>query len=231
MSRFYNDDRALTEAEMTNNAAIIWDILVSEGWSKSAVAGILGNMEVESWLNPGKGEDGGIGFGLVQWTPPSKLYRWIDANYPGTPYSDGYVQIYRLMNEMYNPAAFDQYYATTSYPLSASAFIYSSQSPEYLSLAFFYNYERGTLLGNRRPNAARKWYDLFTGDNPPEPDPTPDPDPEPDPNPDPEPDPEPDPDPDPEPPAPVYHCPTWLMFKFRQEVKANANSTILRLCK
>ena len=46
---------------------------MSKGWTAEAVAGLLGNQQVESTLNPGIWQDltPGGGWGLVQWTPSS----------------------------------------------------------------------------------------------------------------------------------------------------------------
>lgn len=56
----------------------VWDFLVSRGWTKQSVAGILGNIQSESGLNPDIWSGDG-GYGLVQWTPGSKLIDWCDS--------------------------------------------------------------------------------------------------------------------------------------------------------
>ncbi len=62
--------------EMTINATYVYQTLIDEGWTHNAICAIIGNMQHESYLNPGKSEDGNSksGYGLVQWTP----YQGID---------------------------------------------------------------------------------------------------------------------------------------------------------
>lgn len=67
----------LERGQMTDNAQYIADYLTGNGWTQNAVAGILGNMEQESTMNPGlwqdlKYENMSGGYGLVQWTPATE---------------------------------------------------------------------------------------------------------------------------------------------------------------
>ena len=64
----------LSEAQMQGNAVEVYDFLVPRGWTLNAIAGMLGNMQTESNINPGiwQNLDYGnysLGFGLAQWTP------------------------------------------------------------------------------------------------------------------------------------------------------------------
>ena len=43
----------LSQSQMTDNAQYIADYLINKGWTRNAIAGILGNMQRESTLNPG----------------------------------------------------------------------------------------------------------------------------------------------------------------------------------
>lgn len=63
--------------EQEKNAWQIWQFFKAKGWSEQAIAGMLGNMESESGIIPDIDEhSGGGGYGLVQWTPKSKLVDW-----------------------------------------------------------------------------------------------------------------------------------------------------------
>ena len=80
----------LNDADMKNNASIIWDYFRQKlGWNVNSVAALLGNMQGESTLNPGLIEVGGgttsagAGHGLVQWTPATDLYKVLDVLYGG----------------------------------------------------------------------------------------------------------------------------------------------------
>lgn len=77
----------------------VWDFLVSRGWTKQSVAGILGNIQSESSLNPDIWSGDG-GYGLVQWTPGSKLIDW--CNSLGMNYKTVDAQCQRIQFEMEN---------------------------------------------------------------------------------------------------------------------------------
>lgn len=141
MSNWISDNTYLTRAQMENNAAIIYRYMSSRGWSDTAIAGMLGNMEAESTISPGRYEVGGVGFGLVQWTPPSKLWDWIQTTYGNEDYSNGYYQLNRILWELENGG---QYYQTPSYPLSFQQYVVSNQSSTYLAGAWLVNYERSS---------------------------------------------------------------------------------------
>lgn len=158
-----SDNRYLTEDEMRNNAQIIKDYLINEcGWSLNAVCGVLGNMEIESTINPGIWQSlqvGTGGFGLVQWTPHTNYTDWADAN--GYDWTDGYGQLVWI-NEQTVPTG--QWIATTDYNLTFNEFKVSNNSPEYLASAFLKNFERaGVEVEADRQSNARAWFDLFTG--------------------------------------------------------------------
>lgn len=77
-------------------AWVLWVILLAKGYSKQAIAGILGNIEGEvgSSMNPDTAQSGGAapGYGIVQWD---------GSAYPlvGSPTSNGRVYVQRLMNK------------------------------------------------------------------------------------------------------------------------------------
>lgn len=162
----YSVNRFLTKEEMKVNGQYILDFLLSRGWTKNAVAGMLGNMETESTINPGiwQSLDAGnmsMGFGLVQWTPASKYTNWADAN--GYQWGDIDGQLTRLQYEINNSI---QWISTTDYPLSFQEFKTSNETPEYLAQAFLRNYERPADQNQpNRSTQARYWYDtlIFNG--------------------------------------------------------------------
>lgn len=165
----------LTQLEMDNNASIVYGLLYADGWELEAICGVLGNMSVESGLNPQawQGSIGNtyLGFGLVQWTPATKLITWCNSH--GYNYKDGSAQCYRIKYEMVSGI---QYIETESYPLAASDYKSSTQTPEYLTKAWFANYERGNTDSanmSARIEFAEHYYTLFSGEEPPEPPPGP----------------------------------------------------------
>lgn len=156
-------NRYLSMNEMTTNAQEIMNQLTSRGWTKNAVAGMLGNMQSESTINPGIWEslspNVNRGFGLVQWTPATKLISW--AGGQGLDYTSGDVQLQRIDWELANN---QQWAATSQYPMSFQEFKVSTLTPEYLAQVFLRNYER-PLNPNQpiRSTQARYWYDNIEG--------------------------------------------------------------------
>lgn len=160
---------ALTRSEMEGNAKYIWNYLGSKGWSLNAVAGMLGNMQYESTINPGRhqvgsGEDGG--FGLVQWTPKKKLTAWLTDH--GYPEDDMDGQLERILWEKEN----NEQYAKNKYKYTFETFSTSTDNPYTLACAFAFDYERswvtlwGTdaqkeVLRKERGSAAENWYNFL----------------------------------------------------------------------
>lgn len=71
----------LTKAQGKDNAQYIMNYFAALGWTKNAISAMLGNMSVESTVNPGLWQgrdefDMSGGFGLVQWTPATKYIDW-----------------------------------------------------------------------------------------------------------------------------------------------------------
>lgn len=119
MATWVSSNAPLSQSQMENNAEIIVELLTAKGVNERTIAAILGNMQAESTINPGRHETGGQGYGLIQWTPQSVL---IDhAEKIGlTDYENGSVQVETLLSELggtnndwYTTAAFIQpYYAS-----------------------------------------------------------------------------------------------------------------------
>ena len=160
---------ALNNSEMEGNAKYIWNYFGSKGWSLNAVAGMLGNMQYESTINPGRhqvgsGEDGG--FGLVQWTPKKNLTSWTSARGYADDDMDG--QLERIIWEKEN----GEQYIKNKYKYTFETFSTSLDNPYTLACAFAFDYERSwvTLYGTEaaketlrkeRGNAAEKWYNFL----------------------------------------------------------------------
>ena len=177
MSEFYSSNEPLTQAEMETNARYIYNYLGSRGWSTNAIAGMLGNMQHESTINPGRWQGGNMGvgpaFGLVQWDPFSKYIDWCTENGLDPEHMDSALK--RIEYELENGI---QYYATDTYPLSFSEYKTSNKSPSYLAWAFIYNYERPANKNQpHRAESAEAWYTFLTGEpapsDPSDPTPTP----------------------------------------------------------
>jgi surface antigen len=157
---------ALNRSEMEANAKYIWNYLGSKGWSLNAVAGMLGNMQYESTINPGRhqvGSGDSGGYGLVQWTPKSKIINWLSNNGYADDDMDG--QLERILWEKEN----HEQYAKNKYKYTFETFTTSLDNPYTLACAFAFDYERSwvTLYGSEeaketlrkeRGTAAEEWY-------------------------------------------------------------------------
>ena len=72
-----------TQIAASNNVEKAWNFYISQGFSKEATAGILGNYMRESRMNPSIVERGNnIGFGIAQWSFARRinLVTWLNKN-------------------------------------------------------------------------------------------------------------------------------------------------------
>lgn len=141
----------------------IWSYLVSKGWTKESVAGILGNMQSESGIIADRWESDNLGnlnggYGLVQWTPATKYIDWAKVN--GLVYQDVISQCKRLEWEVLNNKQF-------AHPsMTFKQFTQSKLSPESLAEIFIRYYERPANPNQPiRQTQARYWYDLLKNSN------------------------------------------------------------------
>lgn len=161
-----------TNDQRAQNVNIIASFFNSKGWTYNSIAGMIGNMQAESTLNPAQWEydrpiesyaEDTIGFGLVQWTP-----WWKYADWAGTDWRTNYdKQLGRIMFELEMGEGY-QWQTKPAYPLSFEQFTHSTLDPETLALVFFTNYERGVGGEAARQANARYWYDYIM-QNPPGP--------------------------------------------------------------
>jgi len=163
-----------TDPEAQENVMKMVEVLASLGFTVNAMAGLIGNIEVESGLNPWRWEGDSVslsgGYGLLQYTPATKYIGNATAqgfseyapNYPvgSGGQDDGTAQL-----KFMDSTNASEYFATSSYPLSYAAFKDSTMPPEYLASAWLYNYERplnpSASESIRKANASY-WYDFIT---------------------------------------------------------------------
>lgn len=159
----YNSSNALSLEQMKINATYIYNYFNSKGWTKNAIAGILGNMQSESSINPGRwegniveGEPEKHGYGLVQWTPYTKYTKWVQGD-PSTIDNNLSRIIYELENNL-------QWIATSQYNYSFREFTKSEDTPYNLAIAFLTNYERpANPVQPKRGEQAIFWFDFLGG--------------------------------------------------------------------
>ena len=168
------------ESYRENNANNIAYFFTQRGWTIDSVCAMLGNMQVESYLNPAQWEHGypvevvgNHGFGLVQWTPWTKYTEWAGSDWK-TNFDK---QLDRITYELQQGEGF-QWITKASYPLSFSQFTQATDAEyglDWLTMCFFKNYERGEGGEDIRKTNASHWFEHFTGHppTPPTPGPTP----------------------------------------------------------
>ena len=148
---------------MTVNAKYIYSFFIGKGWTSNSICGLLGNMQGESGIIADLNEaGGGGGYGLVQWTPKSVLTNWASQN--GLSYSTVDTQCRRIQWELANG---QQFYSTSTYPMTFKQFTQSVASPTYLAAVFIRNYERPANANQpQRGVWAESWYNLLSGGTP-----------------------------------------------------------------
>ena len=157
-------NRFLSLSEMENNALEVWRVLGGYGLPKNVVAGILGNFQSESTINPGIWQNLTIatsnGFGLGQWTPSTNYTNWATAN--GYDITDGDGQCRWIVEQ--TPVV-GQWIPTRAYPLSWDEFITSDKAPGYLAWAYLRNWERPKNQNQPiRATQAEYWYAFLEGE-------------------------------------------------------------------
>jgi len=165
------ESETLSNEEMHVNARYLYEVLhYIHGWSIHAISGMLGNIQHESAMNPGRWQSDTVqnndaGYGLVQWTPATKYFAWCTEMGYADP-SDMDVNIERIIYEVENNV---QYYPTDDYTETFAEFTVSTEEPYYLACAFAWNYERSAVvlwgteeereaLREQRGGSAEYWY-------------------------------------------------------------------------
>lgn len=160
-------NRYLNKSEMQNNVNLLWNYFQSKGWTKNAVAGMLGNMQTESSINPGIWE--GLiddpeayyeqhgrypGYGLVQWTPYQKYSQWWGEGWE----NNGIAECERIQYEM-------EHNIQWGHPtMTFEQFSHSRHDPRYLATLFekYYEVHAGALQPIRRKQAV-EWFKYLKG--------------------------------------------------------------------
>ena len=163
----------LTQPEMKNNATEFYSYFNSKGFTIESVAGMLGNLQQESNINPGMKQTASAssGWGLIQWTPSRNLTDYATAH--GTNWATGEIQTQLMWDEIING------YGGQWIPKPSLGYNYTGA--EFSKLidvaeackAYLYERERaGVAALSNRLTYASKWYEYLTGVTPPTP-PTP----------------------------------------------------------
>ena len=151
------------EQVQIDNMRKVLQYFLAKGWTRNSICGMLGNIMVESTVNPWLFEHHSLdwsdpaailadsgGMGLTQWTPCRKYYQWaVDSNLDpesGTTMCD------RIYYEYQNNLqwSLDNYGQHTW-----EDFVTSTETPEILARVFLWAYERPADpdLAQRQANA------------------------------------------------------------------------------
>ena len=143
----------------------VYDYFINKGWTPNAIAGMLGNMMVESTVNPwlfqnhsldwtdvsGILTDNG-GMGLTQWTPCRKYYNW--ATLENQDPQSGTTMCNRIKYEQDNNL---QWSLDNILQYTWSDYVSSTQTPEMLARVFLWAYERPADPDVSQRQANARW--------------------------------------------------------------------------
>lgn len=154
-----------------NNATVIYNYFKAQGWTLEAICGLLGNVQQESTFNPNLIEIDGTGHGLVQWTPPTDLYKVLDVLYGNhNDWYDGNKQLsvilaeYQQKTGIKNWGIEPQWYvelAPSNYRMQWNEYVKSTADVGYLARVWEYCYERPAKAHPERAENAKAWYEYF----------------------------------------------------------------------
>lgn len=146
-----------------HNMNLVFQYFRAQNWTRNAIAGMLGNMMVESSVNPWRFQHSNLdwnnvpailtdngGMGLTQWTPCRKYYNWtLDE---GLDPKSGNSMCDRILYERNNNK---QWSLDNILQYSWDDYVNSTDSPEILSRVFLYAYERPGHLPTPEQEADR----------------------------------------------------------------------------
>lgn len=159
---FYTTDIRvrLPEQVQIDNMNTIYSFFTAQGWTPNAIAGMLGNLMVESGVNPWNFQNSSLdwnnpagiladngGMGLTQWTPCRKYYQWAldELRDP----ESGYTMCERIVYESQH----NLQWSLNNYGRHTwNDFITSTESPWILADVWCWAYERPTS-----PDMNQRW--------------------------------------------------------------------------
>jgi hypothetical protein len=156
-----------------DNVDIIAQFLYGHGWTIEAIAATLGNVQIESYINPGQWQHGhpveadpptGVGFGLVQWTPWTKYSTWAGDDWK----TNWDKQLERIIYEVDNNIQWVNRHGYTMTFKQFTQMTLEDGTLDWLTMAFFWCYEYGTPMEAQRTANAQRWY-TYLQEHPPTP--------------------------------------------------------------
>lgn len=168
-AQWYTGNRYLSQNEQDSNALKVWQYFSAQGWSIDAICAMIGNMAVESTINPSVWynlQPYSGAYGLTQWNPYTNYSEWAGAGWQ----NNGDKECARIQYELSNNL---QWIKTDDYNITFSEFAHANHdeseedepaySLDFLTGAFLFNYERaGTDTLQERITQARYYYNLLS---------------------------------------------------------------------
>lgn len=160
---------ALNTGQMQVNAEYIYSYLIDKGWTTNAIAGMLGNLQAESSMNPGRWQNDDVGntsggYGLVQWTPATKYIDWCTEQNIND-YSEMDSNLSRIIYEVENNLQWIK--ATNSDIPTFKDFTKSTKSISELATEFLLCYERPADQSEEvqayRSSLSENWFSFLGG--------------------------------------------------------------------
>lgn len=164
---YYSGNRYLTNDEMKVNAQYIYDYLTASNWTVNAIAGLLGNLQTESTINPAIWEglnDTNVlkGYGLVQWTPSTKYTNWCAPLSLVPAEMDSNLR--RIIYEVENGLQWGNDSLGNPPPYSFEEFTQSTENAYILGMNFLRYYERPLVYFQPiRGTQAEEWFAFLGG--------------------------------------------------------------------
>lgn len=146
------------------SAEIVWNFFKAKGFSDEAVAGIMGNIQQESSMNPAAEERNGAGEGrgLCQWSFGRRTRLFERAEAAGKPWTDIEIQLTLLWDELNGLDAATKNIMDKKY--GGLENFKRTTDIQWAVEAFEKSFERaGKPMLERRVQYAKNYYNMFAG--------------------------------------------------------------------
>lgn len=162
----------ITGTDQEKNAAVVWNVLTSKGLSSKQAAGMLGNLQAESGIEPAREQnsasgsitkhmklDGVTGYGIAQWTSSSRQDGLHAAMVAAGKNDDTDINVqanylwHELSTGYYKSMVLDPLRKTTTVRAAAVLILLKFEAPE----------DQGSGVQDDRTGFAEIWFRKFSG--------------------------------------------------------------------
>ena len=154
--------------DISDVAKAVWTFFTGAGYSKECTAGIMGNLQQESGMDPTRKQSGGgVGRGIAQWTVGSERFQGLEsvAKAKGKDWTDLQSQLEFIHMELQGKAPKDNYTFTVLKKQQGSWENFAKMTDiNKACKAFEDAFERaGKPMMEKRYAYAKQYYDKFAG--------------------------------------------------------------------